>query len=120
MSTQFPPTLAVRQDSKYFSSAVQDIAVKAPMEGGYVTSRPRTTRLARRMFTTGFTDVDQAFKDEWDTFIREVGTYEIVLWTNPVSQEVISVRLESIPVSRYRGFGGNHRYDIPTIRMIEA
>lgn len=116
----FPPSMAGRQDSKFYSMTREDKAITTQTEGGYVLSRPRTTRSARRIFGTGFTDISQAEYETLEVFFEEVGTFTEFDWTDPTTDEVIEVRIIKPPIAKYKGIGGNHRYDITGIELRET
>lgn len=119
-ATNFPTELAGRQDSQYFSVVREDSSIKFESEGGYTTTRPRTTRVARRLYTTGFTDISQAEFDILETFIQQVNTFTEFNWTDPTTQESIEVRFTKPPAMKYKGFGGNNRYNVQAIELKEV
>lgn len=112
------PTLSKKQDSKYFSVTSEDPAMRTEMEGGYVATRPRHTRAPRQTYTTGFTDISEvdrlALKAFWDA--RHGGS-ESFVWTNPVTTVATTVRFSGPLDFKYKGFGGNHRWDITNIKL---
>ncbi len=116
MST-FP--LAAIQDSKYFSIEQLDNSVKGELEGGYVHTRPRTTRKPRKRFTTGFTDISAAdFKTLCD-FYDDVGTHSTFTWVNPVYGTTHEVRFEKPFRGKYVGMGPAFLFTVTDITLLE-
>lgn len=118
--TNFPASMAGRQDSRYYAMVRENKAITTKTEGGYVLSRPRTTRSARRIFTTGFTDISQAEYETLEAFFEEVGTFTEFNWINPTTDESIEVRITKPPTAKYAGIGGNHRYNISDLEFRET
>jgi hypothetical protein len=113
--------LADIQDSKYYSVTSEDVAIKSKMEGGYVVSRPRHTRKARKTFRTGFSDLSSDQKATLEVFWDSVsGGSVIFLWLNPVDNASYQVRFTKPMEFKYVGAGGHHRWDCPTIELEQA
>ena len=110
-----------RQDSRFYTVEQEDQAIRTEMEGGYVYSRPRHTRLPRKTYTTGFTSIDDAAKVEIETFYQTVrGGSDAFNWKDPITGDVKTVRLKS-PISfSYVGLNGVHLWDITKIELEEV
>ena len=59
VSSIFPPE-GVREDSRFFKKSLKDNTVENKTEGGYAYTRPRSARPPRRVFKTGFSNLDPA------------------------------------------------------------
>lgn len=118
MPTLFP--LQSKQDSRFFTTEIDDIAIVGSMEGGYETTRPRTTRRPRKSFTTGFTEISDADKLALDAFYDTVGKFGLITWTHPLSGVVYSVRVKEWPEARYVGHGSYVAWDYGQIKIKEA
>ena len=116
MSLPFP----TKQDAAKFGFEQEDVGIRSEMEGGYVLTRPRHTRRPRRTYKTGFTDLSNAEKIQFEDFIAEFGTYKAFNYTVPVVGTVINVRLREIPKYEYKGAGANLRWDINDIFLEEV
>lgn len=117
------PVLTQGEDSKKFSVEFEDVAMGSTMEGGYVATRPRHTRTPRRTFNTGFTDISEADKITYETFIGTVRAgSDSFTWIHPTTAESLTVRfkLGTVPKFNYKGYGGNHRWDITSIALEEV
>ncbi len=111
-----------QQDSKHYTEEFEDPSISKEMDGGYTTSRPSHTRTPRRTYTTGFTNISDAEKILLDDFLKEVrGGSEGFLWSNPVSDDVVTVRIKSgsMPKAKYVGKGGVHRWDYSVFKLEE-
>ena len=113
------PTLSTGQDSKYFSVEIEDVALKSSVEAGYVVSRPKTTRKARRNFTSGFTEIIDADKVILETFYDLVKGGSVIFdWTDPSSgmngqtPVVYSVRFDGGLKFTYKGIGKTKLWDV--------
>ena len=115
----FPPT-GVKEDSALFDDSFEDKGLKSETDGGYVYSRPRHGRRARRMFSTGFTDISSEQKELVMQFALQHGTYLAFTYNIPDSAETVSVRFSKLPKAVYIGVGGNHRYNIADIELTEV
>lgn len=109
-----------RQDSEKFGQGFVDNTVKSESESGYVHTRPRTTRKVLRTIKTGFTELSQAEADEFDTFYQAHGTFQSFDYTHPTKGGVIKVRFQSPIEFHYVGKGGNHKYTIDQMVLIEV
>ena len=90
------------------------------MEGGYMHTRRRTTRPPRKRFTTGFTDLSQAEMQTLEDFFDDVGTWDTFNWIDPTTSIVYVVRFSSEFVAKYKGIADYFRYDVPTIKLLQA
>lgn len=122
MSENTFPTLSKLPDEQFYNEEYQDTAMRSKTEGGYVFTRPRTTRRPRRIFTTGYTNLPHADKETlrqfWDAMR---GGSDAFLWTNPTTNEAVLVRFKSPLKPKYAGFrSGEHHYDIPNITLEEV
>lgn len=110
-------SLLTKEDAAKYGIELEDTGIRSEMEGGYVLSRPRTTRRPRRTWTTGFTDITNADKLLLETFVNTKGTFASFTWTVPVpnilggSKEVVTVRFSEVPTFKYAGFGTNARWN---------
>lgn len=137
MATPFPfqwmlvdGSLKTKEDSSQFSIAYENVAIVGKMEGGFDLARPRTTRKARRIITTGFTDLAQVEYDPnnaalqtlsvLSTFYETVGQFGSVTYINPIDESTMTVRIVSWPEFEYVGIGGNHRWNLRPIKMKEV
>lgn len=113
--------LQARQDSKYFKVSAEDPSIKTETEGGYVYSRPRHTRIPRKTWITGFTELDDAskviFEAFWDTVRGGSDSFD---WTEPVSQATKLVRFAGMPDYKYVGINGVHLWNITGITIEEV
>lgn len=116
MSLPFPS----KQDAAKFGFEQEDTGVRSEMEGGYVLTRPRHTRTPRRTYKTGFTNLSNADKLTFETFVATYGTYKAFNYTVPIQGTVINVRLREVPRYEYKGFGDNLRWDINDIILEEV
>lgn len=111
-------TLAGLEDSKHFGVVQADPAKSAEIEGGYTVSRPRYTRLPRKTWTTGFTDLTTAQKDSftgfWDT---KMGGSASFTYLNPADAATYTVRFKGQPKIKYVGMAALRRWDITDISL---
>ncbi len=115
----FPPAI-VKEDSSKFKIEFEDKAIRSETEGGYVYTRPRHGRDARRKFSTGFTDIDAEQKTELVKFLQLHGTYLIFDYLIPDTGEQVVVRLDAPFSFDYVGVGGNHRYNCHDVTFTEV
>lgn len=121
--SDFPPAgMSEGQDSAYFSEQHMDNTVRAETEGGYTITRPRTTRPPKRIWTTGFTEIDQNDKKLLEDFYRAMrGGAMSFTWQHPVTGQVHVVRFGAEGLNfRYVGAGGNHRWTVSGIKLEEV
>jgi len=111
----FPDTLVSgeEQDSSKFTVELEDPSISSPLEGGYVFSRARHTREPRRTWTSGFTHIQTAGKEQLEDFYKLVrGGSEIFQWKDPSTGEDVLVRFQGTFKFQYRGRGTYERWDI--------
>jgi len=111
-------TLAGLEDSKHFGVVQADPAKKVEIEGGYTVTRPRYTRLPRKTWSTGFTDLTDAEKDSfaafWDT---NFGGSDSFTYLNPADAVTYTVRFKGQPKIKYEGMGPLRRWNITGISL---
>lgn len=110
--------LAGLEDSAYHSFSQADPAMRREMEGGYTSTRPRYTRLPRKTWTTGFTDLTDAQKDSFIAFWEsKKGGSESFLYLNPSDNVEYTVRFKGMPQYEYKGIGPLRRWNIKGITL---
>jgi hypothetical protein len=110
--------LAGLEDSKYFSEESADPAKRKEVDGGYTIARPRYTRTPRRTWTTGFTDLTTAEKDEFLTFWEgRKGGASSFTYLNPANGVTYTVRFMGTPKIKYTGMASLRRWDITEIKL---
>jgi hypothetical protein len=112
--------LASRQDSKFFKIERDDNTVKGEVEGGYTTTRPRSTRAPRTIISTGFTTITQAEMETLQAFYDTVGKHSMFNYTNPVTSIIMVCRIEEWPHADYTGAGYNPLYNLGPIKLKEV
>lgn len=118
MPVNFP--LANRQDSSFFSIAQEDVTVTGSLEGGYETTRPRTTRAPRKSFTTGFTEILHADVQTLQAFYDTVGKHSTVNYTHPITSVVTVCRIKDWPAAEYTGAGNRNTFNFGPITLKEV
>ena len=109
----FPSDLADQQDSKFYNRSNEDQALKTPIEGGYVVSRPRHTRTARITFTTGFTSMTDAQRIELENFYdSQRGPSNVFDWIDPATGTTYTVRFTDKLDFKYTGMGPTKLWDV--------
>lgn len=114
------PTAALDglEDSKHFGVQQADPAKKSEMDGGYTTTRPRYTRLPRKTWTTGFTDLTDAQKDSFATFWDAMmGGSDSFIYLNPADALDYTVRFTGQPKIKYMGMASLRRWNITGISL---
>lgn len=120
MSNPVFPTLAMGQDSKYYAIGQEDVAMKTKMDGGYVVSRAKHTRIPRLTFKTGFTAIGEADRALLTAFYNTVRGGSVIFdWTDPVQNTVYQVRFGGEIEYKYTGVGGVRLWDV-TINLEQA
>lgn len=108
--------LAGLEDSKHFKQEQADPAMRQEVDGGYTITRPRYTRIPRKTWTTGFTDLTDAQKAEFDTFWEtQRGGSNSFTYLNPADAVTYTVRFKGVPKVIYTGMGPLRRWDITGI-----
>lgn len=110
--------LAGKEDSKYHSVSQADPAMRHEVEGGYTMTRPRYTRVPRKTWTTGFTDLTDTEKNEFTTFWdTKRGGAASFTYLNPADNVTYTVRFKGVPTIKYTGMGPLRRWDITNISL---
>ncbi len=106
------------EDSKHFSVSQADPVKSAEYDGGYRVTRPRYTRLPRKTFSTGFSDLTAAqydsFTDFWDL---KMGGSLSFTYLNPADSITYTVRFMGQPKMKYVGMGYLRRWEIVGISL---
>ena len=114
------PTLTRKVDVENFDETQEDPTMRSKTDGGYLFTRPRTTRRPRKSFTIGLIDMPDADKVALQTFWDQVTGSVAFNWTHPVSAEVFVVRLMKPIKFVQTGPGNSHRWDATGIEMEEV
>lgn len=110
--------LAGLEDSKYFEQEVADPAQRTEVDGGYTLTRPRYTRTPRKSWKTGFTDLTDTEKAEFDAFWdTQRGGSNSFTYLNPADAVTYTVRFVGTPRIKYSGMGPLRRWDITNIKL---
>jgi len=115
----FPTTnLVGLEDSKHFTESSADPVKRQEVDGGYTITRPRFTRLPRKSWTTGFTDLTQTEKDEFMTFWdTQRGGSDSFTYENPTDNVDYTVRFKGMPKIKDSGMSSLRRWDITGITL---
>lgn len=110
----FPSSLQTQIDSSTFQPTYEDSTLRTPLEGGYLASRPRHTRPARRSFQFGYTEVDNTTKMLLEVFYRQttLGGALSFDFTDPTNGAVITVMFMAPPEAQYKGIKTVFKWDI--------
>ncbi|MDX5412903.1 MAG: hypothetical protein LPK02_07630 [Rhodobacterales bacterium] len=125
MSVPCPAVFYARLDSAKFSEThLEDPALDFQTEGGWLMTRARYTRRPPVTYSLGFTDLSNAEKEQIEALYEATrGSSDYITdWIHPISGLPIDVRFKkgSVPQYKYRGFGGNHRWDVTSIEIEEV
>lgn len=114
MSNPVFPTLSRGQDSSLYSVELEDASLKTTMEGGYVVSRAKHTRPARKTFHSGFTFITDADRATLETFYGTTvrGGSVVFDWQDPPSLAIYQVRFVGPLQFKYVGRGDTRRWDV--------
>jgi len=117
--TNFPTVeLAGLEDSKHFGVSQADPVKRAEIDGGYAVTRPRYTRLPRKTWTTGFSDLTDAQKDSFTTFWdAHMGGSDSFTYLNPADAVTYTVRFKGQPKIDYVGMAALRRWEIKGITL---
>lgn len=120
MSLTFP--ILNGRDARYYSVEHENVVMRNKMEGGYVQTRARHTRSARRTFTTGYTQMTEADRQTLEAFWNSVrGGSKMFDWEDPITAEIHQVRFTDKPLKfKYAGVGGKHLWTIGNITLEEV
>lgn len=100
------PEVPAGTDSSKYRVELEDVALKTDLEGGYVASRPRHTRTPRRTFTSGYTKIPDAEKQQIEAFYNQVHGGSLIFdWKNPEDQVIYQVRFADRIEFQYEGIG---------------
>lgn len=108
------PTLsaAAIPDSAQFQVNYEDPAMRTEMEGGYVITRARHTRVPRRSWKVTYRMLGNAdrtlLENLWDTVRGGSASFN---WTNPQNATSYEVRFKEPLSFSYTGRGSNQRWD---------
>lgn len=106
------------EDSKHFTESSADPVKRHEMDGGYTVTRPRYTRLPRKTWTTGFTDLTTAQKDSFLTFWEsKKGGSDSFTYENPADGQTYTVRFKGAAKIKYTGMGPLRRWEITGITL---
>lgn len=101
------------QDASEFTVQQEDPAMRTEMEGGYVFTRARHTRVPRKTWTSSFKYIASNDKDELQTFWETVrGGSVIFQWRNPQDDQDYLVRFLEPLNFKYVGIKNNQRWDV--------
>lgn len=107
-----------REDASKYGFEQEDVSISSDMEGGYVITRPRTTRAPRRSWTSGFTDISNTNKLLLEAYYNTKGSFASFTYEVPVpdtvggAKEVVTVRFKGPLKWEYKGFGTNARWNV--------
>jgi len=114
------PTVALAglEDSKHFGVSQADPSKKTEIEGGYTVSRPRYTRLPRKTWMTGFSDLTTTEKNSFTTFWdTQMGGSASFTYLNPADAQTYTVRFMGQPKIKYVGMAALRRWEITGITL---
>lgn len=114
------PTVALAglEDSKHFGESQANPAKSAEVDGGYTVTRPRYTRLPRKTWETGFTDLTTVQKDSFETFWdTKKGGSDSFTYLNPADAQTYTVRFKGQPKINYVGMAALRRWDITGVML---
>lgn len=116
--SDFPPAgMTQGEDSSKLAPTFKDNTVKTQIEGGYVFTRPRTTRKPRRVFKTGFTEITNDDKILLENFFEMKQCSAPFTWTDwTTGQEYVVRFLEPIKFD-YVGVGETKLWNVPQITL---
>lgn len=108
------------EDSSKHKVELEDQAIRVDSDNGYVFTRPRHTRKARKSFETGFTDLSETNRKELVKFYEaRMGGVEPFFYKSPVSGDLHLVRFADKLLFSYKGIGGVHLWDV-LIKLTEV
>lgn len=112
--SDFPPVGMLNgEDSKFFTIEHQDNTVSTETEDAYQITRPRSTRVPGRVFTTGFTEIPSSDKALLESFWESVrGRANVFSWTDPTTGQEAMVRFAEPLRFQYEGTGGYHTWSV--------
>lgn len=99
-------------DSSLYEVTSEDPAIKTEMEGGYMVSRPRHTRLPRRTFSLGWRSMSAIDAGVLKSFYDAMrGASLSFNWTDPNTNTTVTVRFKDGLTLKYVGKGSLKLYD---------
>ena len=106
------------ENSKFFTEAQADPVKRAEIDGGYVITRPRYTRVPRKTWTTGFTDLTAVQKEDFGTFWdAQRGGSDSFVYLNPADAVNYTVRFKGQPKIKYTGMASLRLWEISNITL---
>jgi len=117
MASDFP--LATQNtDNKKHSVTKLDNVIRANSESGHQISRARNTRRPRRLFTTGFTNIETTQRDLIEAFY-DANVAQSFVYRVPFSGEEVSVTFQGPIEWTYVGTYPFIRWDSEEIQLRE-
>ena len=117
--SDFPPS-GIIEDGKFLGVSQNDPVQSHSTDGGYKITRPRYTRLPRKVFTTGFTDLSQAQRVTLQSFYdSKRGGSDSFTWTDGTSGTEYTVRFGSELIFKRAMPGSDHRWNTEQITLEE-
>lgn len=100
-------------DSKQFGLELEDPAQKTDIEGGYVITRPKHTRIPRKTWTgISYVQLNSTDKAALESFWNTVKGGSLIFdWTNPEDGSLYLVRFKDPVKFKYAGIGQTHYWD---------
>lgn len=118
------PILSKDPDGTSFKESQENpVVVGGDMEGGYIYTRARHTRVPRKTFEFKHVDISEIERQSlvtfWDT---HRGGSLAFTWTHPITSTVHNVRFDPQMELEFTrsGYGTNHRWDSGTIIFKEV
>ena len=105
------------EDSKYLKDNPLPNSISVEVDGGLLVSRKRFTRSNMRQLETGYTSLTEAEKLLFEAFYGSTGGADTISYLHPTTGETLSVLFVEPPQLVYTGIGGNHRWDITSIKL---
>lgn len=120
--SDFPPAgMTMKEDSSQYDLEQEDNTIRSTMEGGYVFTRPRTTRNPKQKFKTGFSSITEADRTLLRNFYISVKAgASIFTWTDPTDGVEHDVRFAESIKYKYAGMGETRLYDVHGIILEEV
>ena len=106
------------EDSQYFSDMPIDPSMKKETDGGLVFTRRQYTRDPGRHIVTGFTSLDNKYKQILDFFYRQMGGGSDAFdYVHPLDNVTLRVRFEDPYNATYKGIGSYKVWDVTQIKL---
>lgn len=117
----FPPPGFKKEHSKFYNMEPIPNVLEQQMEGGYKQTRARTTRRARRLFTTGWELLYQEEKKRLEDFMFSVGVTALSFtWVDPTDNDLVIVRFQERIKFDYEGLGPTGLWKAENIKLLEV